>query len=130
MLFRSLHYEHPLVAETLLPLTTDRITLLLAALLIGFGNGIGSGIVMTLGADFSPPVGRPQFLGIWRLLSDLGTMGGPGLLAVVTALVSLSAGIAATALLGLLGAAVLWRWVPPGRPNYAGLSAPDRPPGS
>ena len=96
----------------LLPLSGGPTGLLLAALLIGFGNGIGSGIVMTLGADFSPSPGRPQFLGIWRLLADLGTMGGPGLLSAVTALVSLSAGIGATAVLGLLGAAVLWRWVP------------------
>ncbi|MCQ1985669.1 MFS transporter [Arthrobacter sp. zg-Y844] len=96
----------------LLPLASEATGLLLAALLIGFGNGIGSGIVMTLGADFSPSPGRPQFLGIWRLLADLGTMGGPGILSGVTALVSLSAGIGATAVLGLLGAVVLWIWVP------------------
>ncbi|MCQ1994614.1 MFS transporter [Arthrobacter sp. zg-Y1171] len=96
----------------LLPLASEATGLLLAALLIGFGNGIGSGIVMTLGADFSPSPGRPQFLGIWRLMADLGTMGGPGILSGVTALVSLSAGIGATAVLGLLGAVVLWIWVP------------------
>nr|WP_304661500.1 MFS transporter [Arthrobacter sp. zg-Y238] len=96
----------------LLPLASEATGLLLAALLIGFGNGIGSGIVMTLGADFSPSPGRPQFLGIWRLLADVGTMGGPGILSGVTALVSLSAGIGATAVLGLLGAVVLWIWVP------------------
>ena len=99
----------------LLPLTSSPLGLLLAALLIGFGNGIGSGIVMTLGADFSPQPGRPQFLGIWRLLSDIGTLGGPGILSGVTALVSLSAGIGATAVLGLAGALVLWRYVPKGR---------------
>ncbi|MDN3903645.1 MFS transporter [Arthrobacter sp. YD2] len=112
----------------LLPLATDATGLLLAALLIGFGNGIGSGIVMTLGADFSPSPGRPQFLGIWRLLADLGNMGGPGILAGVTALVSLSAGIAATALLGLAGAAVLWCWVPKGKPGRSASAAPDRRP--
>ena len=110
----------------LLPLAGGPTGLLLAALLIGFGNGIGSGIVMTLGADFSPSPGRPQFLGIWRLLADLGTMGGPGLLSAVTALVSLSAGIGATAVLGLLGAAVLWRWVP-GRKAREAASAGQGP---
>ncbi|WP_170287740.1 MULTISPECIES: MFS transporter [Arthrobacter] len=99
----------------LLPLTSTPLQLLLAALLIGFGNGIGSGIVMTLGADFSPQPGRPQFLGLWRLLSDIGILSGPGLLAAVTAAVSLSAGIAATALMGLAGAVVLWKYVPKGR---------------
>jgi len=99
----------------LLPLTSSPLGLLLAALLIGFGNGIGSGIVMTLGADFSPQPGRPQFLGIWRVLTDIGTLGGPGILSGVTALLSLSAGIGATAVLGLAGALVLWRYVPKGR---------------
>ncbi|WP_461169405.1 MFS transporter [Arthrobacter sp. Z1-15] len=102
----------------LMPLTASGTGLLLVSLVLGFGNGIGSGIVMTLGADFSPSPGRPQFLGIWRLLADSGTMAGPALLSAVTALASLSAGIGATAVLGLLGAAALWRWVPKGRPGY------------
>lgn len=100
-------------ALLLLPLTRDAIGLLAVALLIGFGNGIGSGIVMTLGADFSPSPGRPQFLGIWRLLSDIGTMAGPGTVSLVTAAATLAGGISATGVLGLLGALVLWRWVPP-----------------
>ncbi|WP_051427701.1 MFS transporter [Arthrobacter sp. H20] len=103
------------VALIVLPFTADAVGLLLVALLIGFGNGIGSGIVMTLGADFSPSPGRPQFLGIWRLLSDIGTMTGPGLLAAVTAIATLSAGIWATGGLGLVAAAVLWFWIPPHR---------------
>ncbi|MHA7240072.1 MFS transporter [Arthrobacter sp. TMS1-12-1] len=107
------------VALTLLPLTGDATGLLLVALLIGFGNGIGSGIVMTLGADFSPSPGRPQFLGIWRLFTDVGTMGGPGLLALVTTLTTLSAGIWATAVLGFLGAGVLWYWIPRAAPGSA-----------
>ena len=59
--------------------------LLLAALLIGFGNGISSGLNMTLGADFSPDNGRGQFLGIWRFMADAGATGGPVLLSAVTA---------------------------------------------
>ncbi|MHA7188989.1 MFS transporter [Arthrobacter sp. MDT2-16] len=106
-------------ALTLLPLTDDAVGLLLVALLIGFGNGIGSGIVMTLGADLSPSPGRPQFLGIWRLLTDFGTMGGPALLALVTALATLSAGIWSTAVLGFLGAGVLWYWIPRAAPGSA-----------
>ncbi len=104
-------------ALALLPLTDDAVGLLLVALLIGFGNGIGSGIVMTLGADLSPSPGRPQFLGIWRLLTDIGTMGGPALLSLVTALATLSAGIWATAVLGFLGAAVLWYRIPRAAPG-------------
>src|SRR6478736_2415378 len=66
-------------ALLLIPLTGSFTGLLLAALLIGFGNGISSGLVMTLGADFSPDRGRGQFLGLWRFLADAGSTGGPGL---------------------------------------------------
>ncbi|MHA7154028.1 MFS transporter [Arthrobacter sp. TMN-50] len=111
------------VALILLPFTADAVGLLLVALLIGFGNGIGSGIVMTLGADFSPSPGRPQFLGIWRLLSDIGTMSGPGVLAAVTAVATLSAGIWTAGGLGLVAAAVLWFWVPPREPTSSTSTA-------
>ena len=43
---------------------------------IGFGNGIGSGMIMTLGADYSPIAGRAHFLGLWRLIVDIGSTGG------------------------------------------------------
>jgi len=35
--------------------------------LIAVGNGLGSGVVMTIGADTAPTVGRSQYLGGWRL---------------------------------------------------------------
>jgi len=104
------------VSLLLMPLTGGPLSLLLVALLIGFGNGIGSGLIMTLGADYSPRHGRAQFLGIWRFLSDLGGSGGPAILAGLTAAVTLSFGIAATGLLGLAAAAVLGYWVPRNKP--------------
>jgi len=94
------------IALLLIPLTGSFVGLLLAALLIGFGNGISSGLVMTLGADFSPDRGRGQFLGLWRFMADAGSTGGPVLLSGVTALVSLGAGISATGVLGFGAAAV------------------------
>ncbi|WP_461172200.1 MFS transporter [Arthrobacter sp. Z1-9] len=93
-------------ALLLIPLTGSFVGLLLAALLIGFGNGISSGLVMTLGADFSPDRGRGQFLGLWRFMADAGSTGGPVLLSGVTALASLGAGISATGILGFAAAAV------------------------
>ncbi|MGF9648113.1 MFS transporter [Pseudarthrobacter oxydans] len=93
-------------ALLLIPLTGSFGGLLLAALLIGFGNGISSGLVMTLGADFSPNRGRGQFLGLWRFMADAGSTGGPVLLSGVTALASLGAGISATGILGFAAAAV------------------------
>ncbi|UZX04309.1 MFS transporter [Arthrobacter sp. CDRTa11] len=94
------------IAMLLIPLTASFTGLLLAALLIGFGNGISSGLIMTLGADFSPDRGRGQFLGLWRFIADAGSTGGPVLLSVVTALASLGAGVSATGILGFAAAAV------------------------
>lgn len=89
-----------------IPLTAGFVGLLLAVLLIGFGNGISSGLVMTLGADFSPDHGRGHFLGLWRFIADAGSTGGPVLLSAVTAAASLGAGVMATGLLGFAAAAV------------------------
>jgi MFS family permease len=96
----------------LLPLTHAAVTLALVSVLMGFGNGIGSGIVNTLGSDASPSVGRPTFLGLWRELSDGGSAIGPVILSVVTGIASLSAGIVVSGLVGFAAAAALWRWIP------------------
>ena len=99
-------------AFVLMPLTTGFTTLLLAALAIGFGNGIGSGMIMTLGADHSPRHGRAHFLGVWRLMSDLGSSCGPALLSFLAGSLSLAAGIATNGLIAFAAAAVLARWIP------------------
>jgi MFS family permease len=100
------------VAMLLMPLTTGFVTLLITALAIGFGNGIGSGMIMTLGADHSPRHGRAHFLGVWRLMSDIGASGGPALLSFLAASLSLSAGIAVTGLIALAAAGALASWIP------------------
>ena len=96
----------------LMPLTTGATTLLVAAAVIGFGNGIGSGLVMTLGADHSPQHGRAHFLGVWRLMADLGASAGPALLSFLAAAWSLGAGIGLTGLLAFAAAAQLAYWIP------------------
>lgn len=100
------------VAFMLMPLTHAMVTLVLVAMLMGFGNGIGSGIVMTLAADTSPAVGRLTFLGLWRELSDAGAGIGPVILSVVTGLAGLGAGIVVSGGVGFAAAAALWRWIP------------------
>ena len=95
-----------------LPFTTTLGAVTVVAMVMGLGNGIGSGILMTLGADVAPPGVRPQFLGLWRLFSDSGSAAGPLLVAAGAALGSLAAGIAAMGAVGLVAAAGLGRWVP------------------
>ncbi|HUP09841.1 MAG TPA: MFS transporter [Caldimonas sp.] len=99
-------------ALLLTPLTHGAWTLLVAALAIGFGNGIGSGMVMTLGADYSPSPGRAHFLGVWRLMSDIGASTGPALLSALTAVLSLGVGIAVTGAIAFGAAGVLGYWIP------------------
>jgi MFS family permease len=96
----------------LMPFTQGASTLLLAAAVVGFGNGIGSGMVMTLGADHSPRSGRAHFLGVWRLMSDIGSSCGPALLSFLAATLSLGAGIAVTGLIAFAAAAQLAYWIP------------------
>jgi MFS family permease len=107
----------------LMPFTHAAVTLTLAAMIMGFGNGIGSGIVMTLSADVSPEVGRPTFLGLWRELSDAGTGLGPLALSGVTAIAGLVAGITVSGVVGFAAAATLWAFIPR-RPRTARTPSP------
>ncbi|MGY6500556.1 MAG: MFS transporter [Acidimicrobiales bacterium] len=89
-----------------LPAADDFVSLAVVGVLMGLGNGMGSGIVMTLGADFSPVVGRASFLGVWRLVSDTGQAGGPLIASAVTAVAGLASASVVVGGLGLAGAAV------------------------
>jgi MFS family permease len=99
------------VAHALLPLTGGLAGLVGAAVLMGVGNGLSAGLVMTVGADVSPAVGRAQFLGAWRVCADIGTGGGPLLIGALTAAASLTAAALAIAAAGLAAALLLHRWL-------------------
>lgn len=100
------------VGLIVIPFTRDFGALLLAGLLIGFGNGLGAGINMTLGSDFSPRGRRAEFLGAWRLVADVGTVGGPLLIAAVTSAASLAAASFFAASIGITGVGILGWFVP------------------
>lgn len=96
----------------LMPLTTSFAGLVAAGALIGIGNGLGSGIVMTLGVDAAPTQGRAAFLSLWRTLSLVGHNGAAILVAAITAMASLAASAVFVGALALGGAAWLARWLP------------------
>lgn len=100
------------LTQAALPLTHSLVSLTVVAMLMGFGNGIGSGILMTLGADVAPAETRSQFLGVWRLCADSGTAGGPLVVSAAASLGSLAAGIVTMGAMGIVAAAALTRWVP------------------
>lgn len=90
-----------------LPLTGGFLAITIVGLLIGFGNGLGSGIVMTLGADFSPDVGRAQFLGAWRVCGDIGTAGGPLVASAAIFAISLAGASLMMGAIGIVGLGIM-----------------------
>ncbi|WP_197717150.1 MFS transporter [Glycomyces terrestris] len=95
----------------LLPLTETAVLIGLVACFMGLGNGISSGIVLTLGSDVAPPEGRRQFLGGWRLCADLGNVAGPGLISLVSLAFPLGAAAVALGLISWFGVGWLAKWV-------------------
>jgi MFS family permease len=96
----------------MLPLAHSFLPFLAVAFISGLGNGFGAGIVMTLGADFAPDVGRGEFLGVWRLLADLGQAGGPAIISLLTGIGSLSLAALTSGGIGVAGAAMFLIFVP------------------
>ncbi|HUY99499.1 MAG TPA: MFS transporter [Thermomicrobiaceae bacterium] len=95
------------VGMALVPLATGFWSLLLAVLLVGVGNGMGAGTMMTLGADLAPPGRIGEFLGIWRLIGDSGQAIAPLAVGAVADVIGLSLTAAAVGGLGLIAAAII-----------------------
>jgi MFS family permease len=91
----------------LMPLSQTALQLSLIAVLAGLGNGLGSGVTMTLGTDLAPPTERAPFLSVWRLLNDTGSFSGPVLIGLITAATTLAGAFVTSALLGLTGLYVM-----------------------
>lgn len=82
------------------------------AVVLGVGNGLSSGILMTLGADLAPRRDPAAFLGSWRTLTDAGGAFSPLVVSLVTTLVSLAAASAVVGFIGLIGAVGFLRFIP------------------
>jgi len=93
-------------------LTSANMWFAMFAAVLGVGNGLSSGILLTLGADVAPKSEPAAFLGSWRTLTDAGGAVAPLLLTALTAITSLSVATGAMGVVGLLGAAAFIRWVP------------------
>ena len=84
----------------------------LFAAVLGVGNGLSSGILLTLGADAAPQDEPATFLGSWRTLTDAGGAAAPLIVSALAAVFSLSVATGVMGAIGLLGAAAFIRWVP------------------
>lgn len=66
------------------------IVLSVSAVLIALGNGMGAGIVMTLGIDIAPDADRTRHLARWNAMVGVGRLAGPGVVTVITAFSTLA----------------------------------------
>lgn len=82
------------------------------AAVLGVGNGLSSGILLTLGADVAPKADPAPFLGSWRTLTDAGGAVAPLLVSGIAAAASLAMATGVMGAIGLLGALAFVRWVP------------------
>jgi MFS family permease len=101
---------------TVLPLAQGLTGLAAAAMVLGVANGISTGIVMVMGMDLAPAENRNQFLGVWRLIGDVGGVGGPALTGALAGAASLGLASFAVAGIGAAGLVVFLYLVPETQP--------------
>jgi MFS family permease len=100
------------IGLALIPVTQDFTGLLVAASIIGLGNGISSGTMMTLGSDLAPPGARGEFLGVWRLIGDAGATGAPLVIGWIAGLVVLQTAAGVISGAGIIAAMIFTFLVP------------------
>ncbi|MFW6174605.1 MAG: MFS transporter, partial [Chloroflexota bacterium] len=113
------------VGMAFLPLTIDFWTFLAAGVLTGFGNGLGSGSMMTLGSDLAPANRAGEFLGVWRLIGDAGASSGPTVVGLVGELLTVAWASVWVASMGAGGGLILVFLVP----ETLRKPEPEPPPG-
>lgn len=100
------------VTHMLIFTATTETAFFVLAIVMALVNGIGSGLVLTLGADLAPVDARNEFLAGYRLLIDGGVAAAPPALAALAATIGLGAGLVGFGVFGLVGAALLHRYIP------------------
>ncbi len=96
----------------LLPLTTDEWGILWIGLAMSVANGLGSGLIMVLGADLAPADARGEFLAAFRLMIDGSTALTAPILALAAVTVGLSYGFVFFGILSLVGSWLMWKHIP------------------
>lgn len=94
------------VGLVMLGVADSTSTVVVAGVVMGIGNGMSAGTMLTLGSDLAPPDATSQFLAGIAVMQDIGRIAGPLLVGVIGA--SLGLGAASIALAVVLGAAIAW----------------------
>jgi MFS family permease len=82
------------------------------AMFLSLANGLGSGILLTIGSDLADQGAPAPFLGAWRFTGSLGNAAAPLAIAGATAVVSLPFAVAALGVVGIIGTGLLARYIP------------------
>jgi|EP01049_Picozoa_sp_SAG25_P013041 MFS family permease len=97
------------VLGTLQP-SSGALQLTTAALVVGIGNGMSSGIISMMGGDLSPPAPNSgRFLGVWAVLDDCGGALGPMMVGLIAQ--ERSAFVAATVVGGWAALSTVFFWL-------------------
>lgn len=108
----------------LIPFTHDVWGLTLVALIVGFGNGLGSGTMLTLATDLAPDDLRSEFISVWRLMGDVGTSTAPLIAGAIASAFSLTPAIWIIGASGGLSILIFGLFVPETRPQEAEVILP------
>jgi MFS family permease len=92
------------LSHFLLPAADSFAILLLIGLVNGVGNGLASGIVMTMGSDLAPERRAGEFLSLWFLFSSVGRVFGPSIIGLLSDVFTLGAASIVSAGIGVAGA--------------------------
>ena len=101
----------------LIPFTQDVWGLSVVALIVGFGNGLGSGTMMVLATDLAPADMRGEFISLWRLMGDFGTSTAPLIAGAIANALTLTPAIWVIGASGGLAVLIFGLYVPETRPQ-------------
>ena len=93
-------------------LTNNVMWFIVCAMILSVGNGLASGLILTLGADMAPRKNPAPFLGAYRFTVDAGSSLAPLAVTVITAAATISVAAGALGVVGLVGAGMMWRYIP------------------
>lgn len=100
------------VSHIALAFTSSEGLFVALAIAMALANGIGSGILMTVGADLAPRQDPARFLAAWRFTTHSGQAAAPLLISGITVVASLAAASLSLGVLGLLGSFLFARYLP------------------
>ena len=105
------------IGLTILGVAASTETAVVGGAVIGLGNGLSSGCLLTLGSDLAPADQPGPFLAAFAVLQDIGKVLGPLVVGFVGSTADL--GAAALALAGMMVFTIVWLVVAVGETAHA-----------